>query len=179
LDLRESLSILVLPLLLLVKCIMYGGLVLFNASKSGVNLLPLHLLFMVPLSREWCTAGLELVDSRRHLLHINRVASSTLVVMVKISLLPLATCSLLPRTVRALGRGLLPWTMYNLETSRGSCMVKSLIGGVGGALWSSVCTILACRWPSVYSRRSTSSNSCTRWQHNQRVHGIQTKTQVR
>jgi hypothetical protein len=52
LDLRESLSSLVLPLLLLVKCMLYGGFVLFNASESGANLMPLHLLFMVPLSRE-------------------------------------------------------------------------------------------------------------------------------
>jgi hypothetical protein len=103
LDLRESLFILVLPLLLLVKCMMYDGLVLFNASESGVNLLPLHLLFMVPLSRERRKAGLEVVASKRHLLCINRVASTTLAVMVKITLLPLGTCSLLPGTVRALG----------------------------------------------------------------------------
>jgi hypothetical protein len=179
LDLRESLSSLVLPLLLLVKCMLYGGLVLFNASESGADLLPLHLLFMVPLSREGCTARLEVVASRRHLLHINRVTSTTLVVMVEITLLPLGTCSLLPGTVRALGRGLLPWTVYNLETSRGSCMVKSLIGNVGRTLWSSVCTVVGCQWPSVYSHRSTSSYCCTRWQHNQRVHGVQTKTQVR
>jgi hypothetical protein len=179
LDLRESLSSLVLPLLLLVKCMLYGGLVLFNASEFGANVLPLHLLFRVPLSREGSMAGLEVVASRRHLLRINRVTSTTLAVMVKITLLPLGTFSLLLGTVRALGRGLLPWTMYSLETSRGSYMVKSLTGGVGEALWSSVCTVVACRWPSVDSRRSTSSYNCTRWQHNQRVHGVQTKTQVR
>jgi hypothetical protein len=134
LDLRESLSSLVLPLLLLVKCMLYGSLILFNASKSGANLLPLHLLFMVSLSKEGCTIELEVVASRRHLLHINRVTSTILVVMVKITLLPLGTCSLLPGTIRALGRGLLPWTMYNLETSRGFYMVKSLIGSVGRTL---------------------------------------------
>jgi hypothetical protein len=58
LDLRESLSSMVLPLLLLVKCMLYGGLVLFNASEPSATLLPLHLLFMVPLSREGCMAEL-------------------------------------------------------------------------------------------------------------------------
>jgi hypothetical protein len=163
LDFRESLSSLVLPLLLLVKCILYGGLVLFNASESGANLLPLHLLFMVPLSRKGCTARLEVVASRRHLLCINKVTSTILVVMVEITLLPLGTCSLLLGTVRALRCGLLPWTVDNLETLRGSCMVKSLIGGVGEALWNSVCTIVACQWPLVYSCRSTSSYRYTRW----------------
>jgi hypothetical protein len=90
-------------LLLLVKCMLYGGLVLFNASESGANLLPLHLLFMVPLSRERRMAGLEVVTSKRHLLRINRVTSTTLAVMVEITLLPLDTCSLLPGTVRESG----------------------------------------------------------------------------
>jgi hypothetical protein len=174
LDFDKILCNLVLPLLVL-----DGNLAFFDSSESGTNLLPLRLLFMVPLSRKGCTTGMEVVTSRRHLLRINRVTSTTLAVMVKITLLPLGTCSLLPRTVRTLGRGLLPWTVYSLETSRGSCMVKSLIGDVGGALWSSVCTVVACRWPSVYSRRSTSSYSCTRWKPNQRVRGVQTKTQVR
>jgi hypothetical protein len=164
LDLRENLSRLVLPLLLLVKCMLYGGLVLFNASESGANLLPLHLLFMVPLSREGCTAGLEVVASRRHLLRTNRVTSTTLAVMVKITLLPLDTCSLLSGTIRALGCGLLPWTMYSLETSRGSYMVKSLIGDVGGALWA----VEQCMYRSSVSvalglfSQNTSSYSCTR-----------------
>jgi hypothetical protein len=57
LDLRESLSSLVLPLLLLVKCMLYGGLILFNASESGANLLPVHLLFMVPLSKKDARPG--------------------------------------------------------------------------------------------------------------------------
>jgi hypothetical protein len=179
LDFGKILCSLVLTLLVLMKRLLDGDLAFFDSSESRANLLPLHLLFMVPLSREGCAVSLEVVASRRHLLRINRVTSTTLAVMVEITLLPLGTCSLLPGTVRALGCGLLPWTVYSLETLRGSCMVKSLINSVGRALWSSVSTVVACRWPSVYSRRSISSYSCTRWQHDQRVRGIQTKTQVR
>jgi hypothetical protein len=77
-------------LLVLMKRLLDGDLAFFDSSESGANLLPLHLLFMVPLSRERRTTRLEVVASRRHLLRINRVTPTTLVVMVKITLLPLA-----------------------------------------------------------------------------------------
>jgi hypothetical protein len=158
---------------------LYGGLVLLHTSKSGADLPLLHLLFMVAWSREGCTPGLEaMVASRRHLLRIKRMASTTLVA-IKITFMPLGACSLLPGTIRMLGRGLLPPSMYSLEPTRRSSLAKINISSVGKALWSSIGTIVVCWWSSCYPCRSTPCWGCPRWQDNKRIRGIETKAQVR
>jgi hypothetical protein len=52
LDFSKILCSLVVPLLVLMKRLLDGDLAFFDSSESGENLLPLHLLFMVSLSRE-------------------------------------------------------------------------------------------------------------------------------
>jgi hypothetical protein len=132
LNLGKTLCSLILPLLVLVERLLDGCRAFFDASQTGMDFSSLHLMFTVTWSEERCTSQLEMGASRRRYFWcINRVATTSLTVMVKVTLFPLATCSLLPGTIRVLRWSLLPWAVCGWETLRRSCTVKGLVGSVG------------------------------------------------
>ena len=136
LDGDKALSCFFLPRGMLVKSVPDLLLVLLDGGEPGVKTSILHLLLML-------TYGMVVVATSREghassLVATRNLLIGLLLVVVKITILPLLTRALVPRTPQMMRSRLLPINMLRMVCLGRSCFIKSCIAGEGDSFWNGV-----------------------------------------